>query len=103
MSFQTCMSFFLMLNIKEDSLKNAGYQTVDSSIDIVFISLLWTSVGINNCLVLQNSSNYLLLCSTQEINLNRFVTITIPLKLITYFWTSLRKHVFKLLKAKYHK
>ncbi len=29
-SFQTCMSFFLMLNIKEDILKNAGNQTVDS-------------------------------------------------------------------------
>ncbi len=29
MSFQTCMSFFLMLNIKVDILKNAGNQTVD--------------------------------------------------------------------------
>ncbi len=27
--FQTYMSFFLMLNIKEDILKNAGNQTVD--------------------------------------------------------------------------
>ncbi len=29
MLFQTCMSFFLMLNIKEDILKNAGKQTAD--------------------------------------------------------------------------
>ncbi len=29
MSFQTCMSFFLMLNIKEGILKNAVNQTVD--------------------------------------------------------------------------
>ncbi len=29
MLFQTCMSFFLMLNIKEGNLKNAGNQTVD--------------------------------------------------------------------------
>ncbi len=29
MSFQTCMSLFLMLNIKYDILKNAGNQTVD--------------------------------------------------------------------------
>ncbi len=29
MSFQTCTSFFLMLNIKEDILMNAGIQTVD--------------------------------------------------------------------------
>ncbi len=31
MSFQTCKkkNFFLMLNIKEDILKNAGNQTVD--------------------------------------------------------------------------
>ncbi len=28
MSFQTCMSYFLMLNLKEDILKNAGNQTV---------------------------------------------------------------------------
>jgi len=29
--FQTCMSFFLLLNTKEDILKNVGNQTVDSS------------------------------------------------------------------------
>ncbi len=31
MSFQTCVSFFLMMKIKEDILKNAGNQTVDGS------------------------------------------------------------------------
>ncbi len=36
MSFQTCMSFFLMLNIKVDILKNAGNLTVDGPIDLVF-------------------------------------------------------------------
>jgi len=29
--FQTCMSFFVLLNTKEDILKNAGNQTVDGS------------------------------------------------------------------------
>ncbi len=29
MSFQTCMIFFLMLNIREGVLKNAGNQSVD--------------------------------------------------------------------------
>ncbi len=33
-SFQTCMSFVLMLNIKEDILKNAGNQTLMVPIDI---------------------------------------------------------------------
>ncbi len=28
MLFQTCMRFFLMLNIKGDMLKNAGNQTI---------------------------------------------------------------------------
>jgi len=27
--FQTCMDFFLLLNTKEDTLKNMGNQTVD--------------------------------------------------------------------------
>ncbi len=29
--FQTCMSFFLLLNTKEDVLKNVGKQAVDGS------------------------------------------------------------------------
>ncbi len=56
---------FLLLNTKEDILKNAGNQTFDSAFtSIVFLYLLWKSMGTRNCLVLQNSSKYLLLCST---------------------------------------
>ncbi len=37
--FQTCMSFFLLLNTKEDILKNAGNQTVcDSLLTLKIIS-----------------------------------------------------------------
>ncbi len=41
---------FLSVNIKEDILKNAGYQTVDGP------HCLWKSMGTNNCLVLQNKT-----------------------------------------------
>ncbi len=56
MSFQTCVSLFLMLNIKEDILKNAGNQTVDGVFptSIVEKEILWKSMGTKNCLVLQN-------------------------------------------------
>ncbi len=54
-----------MLNIKEGILKNAGNQTVDGPIDFYSISFPTMEVnGDTNCLVLQNSSKYLLLCST---------------------------------------
>ncbi len=46
---------FLLLNTKEDILKNAGNQTFDSAFtSIVFLYLLWKSMGTRNCLVLQN-------------------------------------------------
>ncbi len=54
MLFQTCMSFILLFNTKEDILKNAGYQTVDSS-----HWLSWKSMAIN---ILQN----IFFCLTEE-------------------------------------
>ncbi len=39
MSFQTCMHLFLMLNIKENVLKNAGNQTADYPHSLPYISL----------------------------------------------------------------
>ncbi len=56
MSFQTCMSFFLMLNIKEDILKNAGYQTVDSSID--FHSIYFPTLDVSGDQQLFGSSKF---------------------------------------------
>ncbi len=44
-----------MLNIKEDILKNAGNQRADGPYCI--FSLLWKSMGTNNCLALQNIFN----------------------------------------------
>ncbi len=51
MSFQTCMHFYLMWNLKEDILKNAGTsKSWFSPLTYkVFLSLLWKSVGTNNC------------------------------------------------------
>ncbi len=48
MLLQTCMSFFLVLNIKEDILKNAGNQIVNGP-----HSLAWYFFPYK-CLVLQN-------------------------------------------------
>ncbi len=45
MSFQTCISFFLMLKIKEDTLKNTDDQRVDGPIDIHSIS--FSTVEVN--------------------------------------------------------
>ncbi len=61
MLFQTCMSFLLMLNIKEDILKNAGNQTVDGPID--FHSISFPTMEVNGDQQLFGSSKYLLLCS----------------------------------------
>ncbi len=56
MRFQTYISFFVILNTKEDILKTAGNSKSWWSplTSIVFLSLLWKSMGTNNCLVLQN-------------------------------------------------
>ncbi len=59
------MSVSLMLNIKEDILKNAGNQTVDGLID--FHSIYFLTMDVNGDQQLfdyQHSSEYLLLCST---------------------------------------
>ncbi len=59
------MSVSLMLNIKEDILKNAGNQTVDGLIDFHSISFLTMDVnGDQQLFDYQHSSEYLLLCST---------------------------------------
>jgi len=44
---QTCMSFFLLLNSKEDILKNVSNQTVEAAID--FHSILFPSMDVNEC------------------------------------------------------
>ncbi len=54
MLFKTCMSFLLLLNIKEDILKNVGDQMlVAIGLHNVFFfsSVQWTSMAISNCLV----------------------------------------------------
>ncbi len=46
--FQTCMSLFSLLNIKEDILKNVGNQTVSDLhwlFLLHFFSILWKSMG----------------------------------------------------------
>ncbi len=45
MPIQTCMRFFLLLNIEENYLKNAGNQTVNGFHCLPFLSLLWKSMG----------------------------------------------------------
>ncbi len=53
MLFQTGMSLFLLLNAKEDILKNAGYRIVaDTHWLLLFVSffILWKSVATSNCL-----------------------------------------------------
>ncbi len=60
MSFQSCVSFFLMLNIKEDILKNAGIKHLMVPLDFHSIYFDNTTMEINgdqlivNYLVLQN-------------------------------------------------
>ncbi len=48
--FQTVRSFFILLNTKEDILKNFGKQTVDGSHSIFFFHI-WKSMATVNCLV----------------------------------------------------
>ncbi len=78
MSFQTCLSFFLMF-----FLKNAGNQTVDGPplTSIVFLSLLWKSIGTIKCLVLKN-----IFFSVSEWVIYIFVW-TIPLKMVVRLQT----------------
>jgi len=52
MLFQTCMSFFLLLNTKEDILNYN--QTVDG---LQWKKILWKSMGSINCLVTNGLQN----------------------------------------------
>ncbi len=90
MSVQTCMRYFYFFYNNDNIIlyyveyiyiyvfffffKNAGNQTADHPHWLPFISLLWKSMVTNNCLVLQNYSKIIILGSTLEINLYRFVT-----------------------------
>ncbi len=56
MLLQTCMSFFLMLNKKEDILKNAGNQTADGPHD--FHSILCPTMEVNGDQQLFGSSKF---------------------------------------------
>jgi len=59
MLLKTHMSLFLLLNTKEDHLKNVGYQTVDSPHWLPWI--FFPSVEVNGCRQLsdyQHSSKY---------------------------------------------
>ncbi len=65
MSFQTCTSFFLLLNIKEDILKNAGNQTVDGPHCLPQYFFPYLEINGDQQLFFKISSLY----STLEINL----------------------------------
>jgi len=66
--FQTCMNFFLLLNTKEDILKNVGNQTVDHFplTSIVWGKILWNSMGTINCLVTDILQNFLFVFSRRK-------------------------------------
>ncbi len=67
MSFQTCMDFFLLLNTKEDILKNVGNQTVDGSHSM--FSILWMSMAAVNCLVTNILQNMFFMSFLGELSL----------------------------------
>jgi len=73
--FQTCMSFFLLLNTKENILKNVGNRTVDCNhwLPLIFFPTMEGN-GVHQLFNCQHSSKYLLLCSTEERNSYRFGT-----------------------------
>ncbi len=56
MSFQTCTSFCLILNIKDDIWKNAGDQTK--------LVIYFPTMEVSGDQELFGSSKYLVLCST---------------------------------------
>jgi len=57
------MNFFLLLNTKEDILKNVDNQTVD--VPHFFPSIIWKSMGYINCLVTDILQN-IFLCVQQK-------------------------------------
>jgi len=60
------MSFFLLLNTKQDILKNVGNQTVDGTHSIFFPTMEVN--GYHQLFDYLHSLKYLLLCSTEERN-----------------------------------
>lgn len=61
--FQICLGFFLLLNTEEDILKDVAIKTaIDFRSILVFLVLLYMSMAA----FLQLSSDYLVLCSTEE-------------------------------------
>jgi len=69
--FQTCMSFLLLLNTKEDILKNIGYHLPDSWMGNKYI------MEVNGAHELWHYSKYRLLCSAEERNSYRLTDIYI--------------------------
>jgi len=69
------MGFFLLLNTKEDIMKNVGNQTVDGPIDFhsIFCPNIQANVGRQLSGGYQYSLKHLLLCLTEERNSYRIV------------------------------
>jgi len=113
--FQTCMSFFLLLNTNEDILKNVGKWTVDGLHCLPWKKNTMEVNGAHQLFSYWHSSKYLRLCSTEERNSYRFGTAwgwvnddnififgwTIPLRM-GHFWLHLLNSIswssFKILK-----
>ncbi len=60
-----CMSFFYLLNTKEDTLKNDGNLTIAGSHWLELFSILYKSMSTVNCLV-AHSLQYIFLCVQQK-------------------------------------
>ncbi len=60
--FISNLSVFLLLNTKEDIMKNVGEQTAG------IFSILWKSMAAVNCLITHIFYKYVILCSTEERN-----------------------------------
>jgi len=88
--FKTCMNLFLLLNTKEDILKNVGWWAPLTY--IVGKKIQWKSIG-KSCSSLLTSKHGIL-CSAEQSNSHRFVNDdwififgwTIPLSLMYCKW-----------------
>jgi len=65
------MCFFLLLNTKEDILKNVGNQTVDHGPHLLVY--IFHTVGTNNCLISEILQN-IFFCVQQKNEIHKFGT-----------------------------
>jgi len=100
--FQTWMSFFLLLNRKEDILKNVGNQTVDDThwfpLYYYFFSFNENQWLLSTAWLYQYSLKYLLLSSAEERNAFRFGTTWgwVMMTIFTFFvWYNWGLFTFK--------